>query len=114
MWSGWEEQLGVSGSSGAEWSGAESEMEWTRVPQRWWEQKGLEMKEARERATEAEAAAETEGTAADGRAAVTAAQAVEPATTPETVQGAEMWSGWEEQLGVSGSSGAEWSGAESE
>ena len=71
------------------------------------------MKEARERATEA-AAAETEGTAADGRAAETAAQAVETATTTDAGQGAVMWSGWEEQLGVSGSSGAEWSGAESE
>ena len=85
----------------------------TRVPQRWWEQKGLELKEARERAKEA--AAETEGTATDGMAAETAAQAaVETATTTESGPGAEMWSGWEEQLGVSGSSGAEWSGAESE
>ena len=64
----------------------------TRVPQRWWEQKGLDLELARERAKDAE----TEETAADGRAAVTAGQAVE---TPETGQGAEMWSGWEEQLG---------------
>ena len=85
----------------------------TRVPQRWWEQKGLELELARERAKDAEA--ETEGTATDDKAAETTAQAaVETATTTESGPGAEKWTGWEEQLGVSGSSGAEWSGAETE
>ena len=69
------------------------------------------MELARERAKDAE----TEGTATDDMAAETAAQAaVETATTTESGPGVERWSGWEEQLGVSGSSGAEWSGAETE
>ena len=58
------------------------------------------MKEARERATEA--AAETEGTATDGRAAETAAQAaVETATTTESGPGADV-------VGVGGAAGSEW------
>ena len=71
------------------------------------------MELARERAKDAE----TEGTATDDMAAEITAQAaaaVETATTTESGPAAARWVGWEEQLGASGSSGAEWSGAEAE
>ena len=77
----------------------------TRVPRRWWEKTGINWKAAREKAAakdddnEAEAA-ETELTGSDS----------EPeADTPGGTAGG---TGEEETLGASGSSGAEWSGAE--
>ena len=69
------------------------------------------MELARERAKDAE----TEGTANDDMTAeITAAAAAAEAATTESVTGAERWTEGEESLGASGSSGAEWSGAETE
>ena len=69
-----------------------------------------------ELAREREKDAETEGTATDDMAAEITAQAAaaEAATTTESGTGAERWTEGEESLGASGSSGAEWSGAETE
>ena len=84
----------------------------TRSPQRWWEQKGLDLELAREWAKDAE----TVGTANDDMAGAetTAPATAAEATTTESVTGAERWTEGEESLGASGSSGAEWSGAETE
>ena len=81
----------------------------TRAPQRWWEQKGIDWKLARERAEYAE----TEGTTKDTAGAETTAPApaAAEATTAESDTGSEEG---EESLGASGSSGEEWSGAETE
>ena len=70
------------------------------------------MELARERAKDAE----TEGTANDDMAGAetTAPAAAAEATTTESVTGAERWTEGEDSLGASGSSGAEWSGAETE
>ena len=80
----------------------------TRVPQRWWEQKGINWKLARERTENAE----TEGTTTDTAGAETMAPAAE--ATSESDTGSEEGKEGEESLGASGSSGAEWSGAETE
>ena len=76
----------------------------TRVPQRWWEQTGIYCRLARERSENAEA--EGEGTATTTSGTATTTPATE-ASDSETGSGEE-----EESLGASGSSGAEWSGAE--
>ena len=74
-----------------------------RVPRRWWEQTGIDWKGAREKA---EAAAEA---AEPGAKALTYSEYEADAdTTDGTVRG----TGEEASLGASGSSGAEWSGAE--
>ena len=92
--------LGTTGGGGA------------RVPQRWWEQTGIDWILARERSKNAE----TEG---DGTTA-TAAAGTE-ITTPATEASSDSDTGSgggeeeeEESLGASGSIGAEWSGAEAE
>ena len=75
----------------------------TRVPQRWWEQPGIDWRLAREKNERAEAAGETN----------TKATAGTPAATPETETSAsEKGTGEDASLGASGSSGAEWSRAE--
>ena len=77
----------------------------TRVPQRWWEQTGIDWRLAREKSEIAEAAGESTATETAGTTT----------TTPETkLLDSEKGSGEEESLGASGSSGAEWSGAEEE
>ena len=81
-----------------------------RVPQRWWEQKGIDWKLARERAKDAE----TEGTTNDTAGAETTAPAAAEATTAESDTGSEEGTEGEESLGASGSSGAEWSRAETD
>ena len=69
------------------------------------------MELARERAKDAE----TEGTANDDMAgAETTAPAAAEATTAESDAGLKRGTEGEESLGASGSSGAEWSGAETE
>ena len=80
----------------------------TRVPQRWWEQSGIDWILAREKAAAAGAQAganavesETPGSGAEAES--------ELAPTPGWTAGG---TGEEASLGVSGSSGAEWSGAE--
>ena len=76
-----------------------------RVPQRWWEQPGIDWRLAREKneRAEAEAAGET----------YTKATAGTETATPETeTSGSEKGTGEEASLGASGSSGAEWSGSE--
>ena len=76
----------------------------TRVPQRWWEQTVIDWRLARERS-------ENAGAAGEGTAKATAGTAT---TTPATESSdSETGSGEEEESpGASGSSGAEWSGAE--
>ena len=76
----------------------------TRVPQRWWEQSGIDWRLARENAEAPqaganEAASETPGLESE----------LDPEPTPGGTAGG---TGEEASLGVSGSSGAEWSGAE--
>ena len=75
----------------------------TRVPQRWWEQTGIDWKLDREKAAaqEGENEAEPELTGSESDS--------EPETTPGGTAGG---TGEEASLGSSGSSGAEWSGAE--
>ena len=76
-----------------------AERRWgTRVPQRWWEQPGIDWKLAQEKGE---------------RAAKSAGHAEAPAekTTTET-PGSGKGTGEEASLGDSGSSGEEWSGAE--
>ena len=75
----------------------------TRVPQRWWEQNGVDWKSARKKAAaqEGETEAEPELTGLESDS--------EPETTPGGTAGG---TGEEASLGASGSSGAEWSGAE--
>ena len=75
----------------------------TRVPQRWWEQPGIDWRLAREKNERAEAAGETYTKATAGTTMA--------ATETET-SGSEKGTGEEASLGASGSSGAEWSGAE--
>ena len=75
----------------------------TRVPQRWWEQTRIDWRLAQEKCESAEAVGER----------TTAEPAGTTSATPETeLSDSEKGSGEEESLGASGSSGAEWSGAE--
>ena len=79
----------------------------TRVPQRWWEQSGIDWRLAREKAAAVavqaganEAASETPGSGLEAKP--------DPAPTLGRTAGG---TGEKASLGVSGSSGAEWSGA---
>ena len=74
-----------------------------RVPQRWWEQPGIDWRLAREQNERAEAAGETCTEATVGTTT---------ATTETETSGSEKGTGEEASLGASGSSGAEWSGVE--
>ena len=75
----------------------------TRVPQRWWEQTGIDWRLAREKNERAEAAGKRITTETAGTTMV----------TPETeLSDSEKGLGEEASLGASGSSGEEWSGAE--
>ena len=75
----------------------------TWVPQRWWEQPGIDWRLAREQNERAEAAGERNTTETAGTTTA----------TPETeLSYLEKGLGEEASLGASGSSGAEWSGAE--
>ena len=80
----------------------------TRVQHRWWEQSGIDWRLAREKAAAAaaqaganEAVTETPGSGSEAES--------DPYPTPGWTAGG---TGEEASLGVSGSSGAEWSGAE--
>ena len=94
----------------------------TRVPQRWWEQSGIDWRLAREKAAAAAAAAEAEAEAAAAAAAQAGANEAAsetPGSGSEAESDPASTLGWtaggtgeEAYLGVSGSSGAEWSGAE--
>ena len=75
----------------------------TWVPQRWWEQPGIDCRLAREQNARAEAAGETY---TDVTAGTTTA------TTDTETSGSGKGTGEEASLGASGSSGAEWSGSE--
>ena len=79
----------------------------TRVPQRWWEQSGIDWSLAREKAAAAEerAGANAEETETPGSGAETDS---EPAPT---TGGTAVSIREEASLGASGSIGAEWSGA---
>ena len=75
----------------------------TQVPQRWWEQTGIDWRLAHEKSESTEAAGEKTATETAGTTTA----------TPETeLSDSEKGSGEEESMGASGSSGAEWSGAE--
>ena len=78
----------------------------TRVPQRWWEKSGIDWRLAREKAAAAAARA-----GANGAASETSGLEAEsnPVPTPGWTTGGTRE---EASLGVSGSRGAEWSGAE--
>ena len=81
-----------------------AERRWgTRVPRRWWEQTGIDWKSAREKAAaqEGENKAEPELT---GSESDSEAENMPGGTAGGTSE--------EASLGASGSSGAEWSGAE--
>ena len=80
----------------------------TRVPQRWWEQSGIDWNLAREKAALAveQEGAPAEETETPGSGAVADS---DPAPTRGWTTGD---TGEEASLGASGSSGAEWSGAE--
>ena len=69
---------------------------------------GLELARERAKDVETEGMANNDMAEAETTAPVTAAEA----TTTESVTGAERWTEGEKSLGASGSSGAEWSGAE--
>ena len=75
----------------------------TWVPQRWWEQPGIDWRMEREQNERAEAAGETYTEATAG---------MTMATTEKDTSGSEKGTGEEASLGASGPSGAEWSGAE--
>ena len=79
----------------------------TWVPQRWWEQPGIDWSLAQEQNERAEAAGETYTNANAGTITVTT-------ETETSGLGSGLEKGTEEvaSLGASGSSGAEWSGAE--
>ena len=72
-------------------------------PQRWWEQPGIDWRLAREQKERAEAAGEPHTDATAGTTKT---------TTETETSGSEKGTGEEVSLGASGSSGAEWSGAE--
>ena len=78
----------------------------TQVPQRWWEQPGIDWRLTREKAAAAQAGAneavsETPGSGSESES--------DPDPTPGGTAGG---TGEEASLGVSGSSGVEWIGAE--
>ena len=75
----------------------------TRVPQRWWEQPGIDWRLEQEKNERAEAAGETYTTENAGTTT---------ATLETETSGSEKGTGEVASLGDSGSSGAEWSGAE--
>ena len=77
----------------------------TRVPRRWWEQTGIDWKAAREKA----AAKEEDEAAEAAEPELTGSDSEPEADTPGGTAGG---TGEEASLGASGSSGAEWSGAE--
>ena len=76
----------------------------TRVPQRWWEQPGIDWRLAREQNNRVEEAA--------GETYTEATAGTTTATTETETSESEKITGEEASLGASGSSGAEWSGAE--
>ena len=83
----------------------------TRVPQRWWEQSGLDWKLAREKGERASATAEHAG--------ATAEEIETPGSGTRAVSETALTSGWntgntgeEASVGASGSSGEEWSRGE--
>ena len=71
-----------------------------RVPRRWWEKTGIDLKGARENVAATEEAADP---------ALTGLDSVSKA---DTLDGTASGPGEEASLGASGSSGAEWSGVE--
>ena len=80
----------------------------TRVPQRWWEKSGIDWRLAREKAAAAAARA-----GANEAASETPGSGLEAESDPAPKLGWAAGGTREEaSLGISGSSGAEWSGAE--
>ena len=73
----------------------------TWVPQRWWEQPGIDWRLAQEQQERAAAAGDTHTDATAGTT-----------TTTTEAPGSGKGTGEEASLGASGSSGEEWSGAE--
>ena len=77
----------------------------TRVPQRWWEQTGIEWKSAREKTA-------VQGGANEAEPEMTGSGSESDSETEPTPGGTAGGTGEEASLGASGSSGAHWSGAE--
>ena len=73
-----------------------------RVPRRWWDQTGIDWKGGREKAEATEEAADPALTGTDSESKADA----------HTTDGTARGMGEEAYLGTSGSSGAEWRGAE--
>ena len=80
----------------------------TRVPQRWWEQSGIDWRLVREKAAAAQAGANEAASETPGSGSESESES-DPNPTPGGTAGG---TGEEASLGVSGSSGAEWSGVE--
>ena len=80
----------------------------TRVPQQWWEQSGMDWELVREKAAAAQAGANKAASDTPGSGLESESES-DPDPTPGGTAGG---TGEEASLGVSGSSGAEWSGAE--
>ena len=83
----------------------------TRVPRRWWEQTGIDWKAAREKAAPKDGGdeAETEAEAEAAESDLAGSDSEPEAATPGGTAGGTREEAF---LGASGSSGAEWSGAE--
>ena len=68
-----------------------------RVSQRWWEQEGIDLEVAKKRATDSTA---------------TSSESDSESEAESDLESEEGWVGISTSSGVSGSSGADWSGAE--
>ena len=80
----------------------------TRVPQRWWEQLGIDWRMARKKAAAAQAGANEAASKTPGLGSGSESKS-DPTPRPG---GTAVGTGEEASLVVSGSSGTEWSGAE--
>ena len=80
----------------------------TRVPQRWWEQSGIDWRLEREKVAAAQAGAKEAASETPGSGSESESES-DPDPTPGGTAGSTVE---EASLGVSGSSGVEWSGAE--
>ena len=84
----------------------------TRFLQRWWEQSGIDWRLAREKAAAAQAGANEAASDTPGSGSGSGSELELKSYPDPTLGGTAGGTGEETSLGVSGSSGAEWSGAE--
>ena len=83
-----------------------------RVPQRWWEQSGIDWRLEREKAAAAAAAAQAGANEVASETPGSGSKSESESDPAPTLGGTAGGTGEEASLVVSGSSGAEWSGAE--